>query len=1106
MAVLSKAAIHGAGLGNVGSVVSWSYSEDDWEEYDPETEEAYNEYGDSEGSGGESPGRGGARRPREPELYDAIRHPLSEVLDAVREKLERRALILGGGGGRAQGGMERVKLLVRLGKLLFSVQGRPDPSATLANIPPFSAKKFEDHMNERAPFAKPVCRTYESHLPETAYQQVEDMLLEDGQVAHSLGEKYNIQVGDSGHMSHLEESAYQQMEDMLLGDGQVAHSLGEKYVIYVKKPPVRHALFDIARPDRVVDARLILITETHLSTLDDELQVALDRILDATEIDHHSPGGLRIPAHMTESHGSRGYGGGAGMGYASTRGYGGGGVGGGSSRFVVRAVRHATTRRAEGRGRVWKLARVDGVEFKEGGGRRTNEIELCPVAWQQQLKGGHDGHGSPRGQQPPAWTTEEIMAECPGLLSWLSNEESGNLAGLNGETCENSRGNEESPEEAPLINEIRNPLTGSLNLVRERIEQRALEVGGAGDCGEIEKVKLLVRLGKLLFSVQHRPGESLSRLPSFSAQTLENHMNKRARFKVPIHRTFETHVPDSIYSKLEDMLIKDAGEACQTAALNTSSKKYNIQVIDSEARIRYKVVCRYLAEERQFHVKKVKKLPLRYAVIDIARPEKDVDARLILFTETHLNTLDDELDAAIKRIPDFSQIDSWTPGGLHIPAHMTEGYDSSSLAYSGSGCDGVSRGFGEISGQSDRSRRFQVCAVRHVTIRKAVVGGRVWKFARVDGIEYKQGGGRRTNEIEFCPVAWQHELKCATGVPGSGREQQPPSWSTVDIMADPGSGSVRGKALGSSWRSALRCCLTPPGKVAMGDEEEAGDEDQPQCRICLESDGDDLIAPCKCKGSARFVHRSCLDQWRATKEGFAFCHCSTCKTRFHLRVCPPPDPRFRHLKFRFFVARDIVLVTLLVQLLIICLACAVYLADYCFFDMGIQKAWGQDAPTVFYVYGVLLVLVIAGLFGAIMTCVDRRFRSNLAAPCRDLGECCHRSNIVCGCDCHPEPCCCSCTSCCHPGMCTGQGVLVCLVTTGAILLVVLALVGVFYCLLVSILGVQRLCQRHYHIIAKRILTQEYIVEDLAGMSLPPDWSPPLLLLEHERQLRDLRLL
>ncbi|CAI5950656.1 unnamed protein product [Closterium sp. NIES-64] len=492
MAVLSKAAIHGAGLGSVGSVASRSYSEDDWEDYDPENEYAYNEYGDSEGSGEDSPRRGGARRPREPELYDAIRHPLSEAFDAVREKLERRALMVGGGGGggggtggggRAQGGVERVKLLVRLGKLLFSVQGRPDAtltnippfsaktfeehtnehalfatavdfllSATLTNITPFSAKTFEDHMNEHAPFAKQVYRTYESHLPESAYQQVEDMLLGDGQVAHSLGEKYNIQVVDTReHIVYKAVCRHSPQEQRLT-------------VKKVKKPPVRHALFDIARPDKVVDARLILVTETHLTTLDDELEVALESILElllpppnppslpsfhsqdelevalesileATKINPQSPAGLRIPSHMTEAHGSsdttsrRDAGGGGSRDYGGTtsRGYSGGATSGrsagagSSNRFVVRAVRHATTRRAEGRGRVWKLSRVDGVEFKEGGGRQTNEIEFCPVAWQQELKGGPDGHASPRGQQqPPTWTTEEIMAECPGLLSWLS--------------------------------------------------------------------------------------------------------------------------------------------------------------------------------------------------------------------------------------------------------------------------------------------------------------------------------------------------------------------------------------------------------------------------------------------------------------------------------------------------------------------------------------------------------------------------------------------------------------------------------------------------------------------------------------------------------------
>ncbi|XP_020408990.1 zinc finger, C3HC4 type family protein isoform X2 [Zea mays] len=42
-------------------------------------------------------------------------------------------------------------------------------------------------------------------------------------------------------------------------------------------------------------------------------------------------------------------------------------------------------------------------------------------------------------------------------------------------------------------------------------------------------------------------------------------------------------------------------------------------------------------------------------------------------------------------------------------------------------------------------------------------------------------------------------------------------------------------------------------------------QDVPQCRICLDSEGDDLIAPCRCKGTQKYVHRSCLDNWRSTK-------------------------------------------------------------------------------------------------------------------------------------------------------------------------------------------------------------------------------------------------
>ncbi|GJP45684.1 hypothetical protein CLOM_g5040 [Closterium sp. NIES-68] len=377
-----------------------------------------------------------------------------------------------------------------------------------------------------------------------------------------------------------------------------------------------------------------------------------------------------------------------------------------------------------------------------------------------------------------------------GVLSEPNGEDSGDVDSgdsgnsIGGPSAANGR---DSPREARLIDQIRQPLTEALDLVHERIDRCAL-MGEGGAGGGVEKVKLLVRLGKLLFSVQGRPEASLSRIPSFSAQKLEDHLNNRARFRVPIHRTYETHVPDSIYSRLEDLLMRDAGSACQAASPSASSEKYNIQVIDTKKGIIDKAVCKYLTDERRFLLKKVKLLPLQYAVIDIANPGKAVDARLFLTTETHLTELDGDLDTEIQKILEFAQIDPWNAGGLHIPPHMTEGYQAPDASTNGHGassgaCEGSSNCNGAKKNHRE-SRRFQIRAVRHVTVRQAAGGGRLWKFSRVDGIEYKQEGGRRTNEIELCPVAWQHDLKTSRVGGGGSIEQQAPAWSTEEIMAE----------------------------------------------------------------------------------------------------------------------------------------------------------------------------------------------------------------------------------------------------------------------------------------------------------------------------------
>ena len=47
-----------------------------------------------------------------------------------------------------------------------------------------------------------------------------------------------------------------------------------------------------------------------------------------------------------------------------------------------------------------------------------------------------------------------------------------------------------------------------------------------------------------------------------------------------------------------------------------------------------------------------------------------------------------------------------------------------------------------------------------------------------------------------------------------------------------------------------------------------GEEDKLTCRICLSEDepGNPLISPCKCSGTMRFIHASCLQEWLESKK------------------------------------------------------------------------------------------------------------------------------------------------------------------------------------------------------------------------------------------------
>ncbi|XP_042509900.1 E3 ubiquitin-protein ligase MARCHF8 [Macadamia integrifolia] len=136
--------------------------------------------------------------------------------------------------------------------------------------------------------------------------------------------------------------------------------------------------------------------------------------------------------------------------------------------------------------------------------------------------------------------------------------------------------------------------------------------------------------------------------------------------------------------------------------------------------------------------------------------------------------------------------------------------------------------------------------------------------------------------------------------------------------------------------------------------------DQPQCRICLDNGGEDLIAPCYCRGTQKYVHRSCLDHWRSTKEGFAFAHCTECRAVFILRANVPPDRWWLRLKFQLLVVRDHAFIFVVVQLVVAFLGMLVYK----FYGEELREMFGyEEHPYGFYAMAVSAIVLVGLLYG-----------------------------------------------------------------------------------------------------------------------------------------------
>ena len=62
-------------------------------------------------------------------------------------------------------------------------------------------------------------------------------------------------------------------------------------------------------------------------------------------------------------------------------------------------------------------------------------------------------------------------------------------------------------------------------------------------------------------------------------------------------------------------------------------------------------------------------------------------------------------------------------------------------------------------------------------------------------------------------------------------------------------------------------------------------DEAPECRICFELEmSDDLfISPCRCSGTSKYVHQSCLHNWRyINRNEIAFRKCMECHENYRI--------------------------------------------------------------------------------------------------------------------------------------------------------------------------------------------------------------------------------
>lgn len=284
------------------------------------------------------------------------------------------------------------------------------------------------------------------------------------------------------------------------------------------------------------------------------------------------------------------------------------------------------------------------------------------------------------------------------------------------------------------------------------------------------------------------------------------------------------------------------------------------------------------------------------------------------------------------------------------------------------------------------------------------------------------------------------------------------------------------------------------------------------CRICFEAGGE-LIAPCLCKGSSKWIHRDCLNHWRVSGTNpRALTNCCECGFQYHIRLerVYSGDGEARRRSFLRRLAGQTLLAFLGLQAFIVAAGFLVRALDsqehlvkfwlspqdpgYDKFQAGTYREAWQHHKLVYYLAGLLVFLAAVGIVASLAACASTCFgvgsywnvrpvtpdgicydaccRCCCEATC-DCGYCCAE---CCGDICRPEHLC-ACDSCfpmvAIPDFGEALGVLIVVAVLAAIL------AGIFTCIVLLVSAAQEAVKKYARFQEMRLMSQEYFVEDLS---------------------------